>query len=307
MLFSGSRHLAADDIHILERAATVAALAITKSQAVSAVDNKYKADFLRDVVTGRAGSSQRVASHARSLGWDVARRLAVLSIQLDVTGKDEDLSADELRELDDRLASAWQRAIRDHDPRAPAAGIRGEVIVLLPVGENDQAQIRGVVRTLAKRARSDRTGPNRSASVGISRATETIEDLPDAYQQAQRAVRAGRKLNGPRAVTDFDSLGVFRLLSLIPDDSELVAFAAETLGPLAGEPTPEYDDLLKTLTVLLEMGMNISKTARALHFHYNTLRYRIAKLERLLGPFTTDAHLRLRISLALEVREMRGI
>ncbi|HEX2313970.1 MAG TPA: PucR family transcriptional regulator ligand-binding domain-containing protein, partial [Thermomonospora sp.] len=71
------------DVGILERAATVAALLITKQQAVAAVESKYRADFLRDVLAGRAGDDDRVIAHCAGFGWDLDRPVAVLVAELD--------------------------------------------------------------------------------------------------------------------------------------------------------------------------------------------------------------------------------
>jgi purine catabolism regulator len=130
--------------------------------------------------------------------------------------------------------------------------------------------------------------------------------IAEAYSEARKAVAVGRRVRGRGSVSHFDSLGVHRLLSLVPDAGELRSFAAETLGELARD-TPEAADLRHTLQTLLDTNLNVAETARILHFHYNTLRYRIGKLERIVGPFTTEAPLRLDVALALQVIEMRGI
>ena len=130
--------------------------------------------------------------------------------------------------------------------------------------------------------------------------------VAEAYLQARKAVVVGRRTRGHGTVAHFDSLGVHRLLSLVPDPAELRAFADEVLRELAAK-TSEAADLRHTLQTLLDTNLNVAETARALHFHYNTLRYRIGKLERIVGPFTTDPHLRLDVALALQVVEMRGL
>jgi PucR family transcriptional regulator, purine catabolism regulatory protein len=120
-------------------------------------------------------------------------------------------------------------------------------------------------------------------------------------------VLIGRRIHGHGSVTRFDSLGVFRLLSLIDDAEELRSFALESLGPLLLLAPAERDDLLRTLEALVECNLNVAKAARRLYFHYNTLRYRITKLERLLGPFTSDPDLCLQIGLALQIIRIREV
>ncbi|MFL6056556.1 MAG: PucR family transcriptional regulator [Actinoallomurus sp.] len=288
--------VSASDVGILERVATVVALVITKQQAVSAVESKYRADFLRDVLTGRSGADERVFAHSASFGWDLGRPAAVIVAELDrgpARGPEE-------RVLQDRLVAAWTSAVRRRDRKGAVGGFSSEVVTVIAADACD-------VQALAKDAAAVFADQERTFSTGVSRVAQQPGDLPSAYDQAIRAVRVGRQMHGDGAIVNFDELGVFRLLSLVEDTAELHAFVEETLGELAGDQDPEAVDLRRTLQVLLETNLNVAETARRLHFHYNTLRYRIGKLERLLGPFTDDAHLRLNLTLALHVLRMRGI
>jgi purine catabolism regulator len=306
--FSAERELTGDDVHILERAATVAALAITKAQAVSAVESKYQADFLRDALAGRAGEAEHVVAHAHSLGWDIGRPMVVVVAETDPSATPAELAPEELRPLQERFATAWARVVRQRDAKAPVAGFSHEVVAVLGVPEDaDAASITRTVRDLVRHVSGDGGGGRRSFSTGISRPISSPDELPGAYEQARKAVSVGRQMAGPSALTHFDGLGIFRLLTLVPDTAELRSFAAEALGELIANDTPENADLRMTLSVLLDTNLNVAETARILHFHYNTLRYRIVKLERMLGPFTTDPNLRLTLSIALLVVQMRGI
>ena len=110
----------------------------------------------------------------------------------------------------------------------------------------------------------------------------------DAYRVARAAQRPG--------VTGYAEVGVLALLSADPERTRW--FVSEELGQLAGHGQA-LDDLRETALRYLDAGRNLMDTARQLHVHRNTVVYRLAKIERLLGrpldqrPFATQAALTL--------------
>src|SRR5512144_172933 len=300
----GERGVSGEDVLALEHAATVAALVVTRELAVTAVESKYQADFLRNLLTGRRRVTPDLVGQAASLGWDLGRPLVVLVAELDPgrpEGSTEGNRSGDRRRLQERFVSEWTTAVRAVDAAAAVAGFGSEVVAVLGAPAPDR------LLPLASELAAALRGPQRTFATGVSRCVPDVPGLPRAYDQAQQAVRVGRRLQGRSAVAHFDGLGIFRLLSLVEDVGELQAYVAETLGDLVRDDVPELVDLRRTLAVLLETNLNVAETARRLHFHYNTLRYRVVKLERMVGPFTVDSSLRLNLAVALRVLEMRGL
>jgi purine catabolism regulator len=299
----GGRPLQDDVLIALERAATVVALDATKTLAVTAVERKFRSDFLHELVSGRVRSLPEVLSRSRSLGWDLERPLSVVVAELEPLPDGRRSEVEEQR-LRARLTDEWISAVRGCDPGAAVAGFASEFVAVVGVPQDrDPVEAAGSLASalaggLAQRSRQ-------TLSFGVSRPVATPGELANAYDQATKALQIGRRIHGPGSVTRFDSLGVYRLLSLIDDAEELRSFAYESLGPLLALDRPERDDLLQTLEALIECNLNVARAARRLFFHYNTLRYRIIKLERLLGPFTTDSNLCLQIELALQIIRIR--
>jgi purine catabolism regulator len=196
-----------------------------------------------------------------------------------------------------RYATVWLGEVRKLDSRAAAAAFATN-LVAVTAADRPFAEIGQIL------SHAMYTATRREFSIGISRTVNSPDRIARAYQEARAALSAGLRIRGMGATTTFDELGLSRLLCLIEDESELRTFSNDLLGPLFNLDADERDDLLRTLTVLLEVHMNVAEAARVTHYHYNTMRYRISKLERLLGPFTTNGQLALMLAVALEIERL---
>ncbi|PBC55719.1 PucR family transcriptional regulator [Rhodococcus sp. ACPA1] len=298
--FSTGRRLRSEDLYLVEQAAAVCALVVARELVVSSVEEKHRANFIRDLLLGRGGEHEHVVAHAKTFGWDLDRPVVVVVIEPDPVGEDEPSMP--RMPLVERQARAFTSAVAGRDTGAAVTALATETVILMGVGTDTMNLVHELVATV----RGAGGGGRRAFGVGVSRPTDSVDGIPALYGQARTALKVGRQITGAWAVTHFDDLGVYRLLSLVEDDRELESFAQETLRELTAD-TSEAQDMRRTLEVLLATNINIAETARQLHFHYNTLRYRVVKLEKMLGSFTDHPELRLDLSLALKIMAMRGI
>lgn len=100
-----------------------------------------------------------------------------------------------------------------------------------------------------------------------------------SHLQAVQALRIAA--NAPkRRVTFYRDA---ELLVLLTTNAELAArFVADTLGKLA-EPTPEKRELRDTIATYLDENNSLIRAAEKLYVNRNTVAYRLAKADRLLG------------------------
>ena len=293
----------------VEQAALVAALEITRDLAVLAVEQQFASNALHDLVTGTAADMDQALQRAVRFGWDLQRPPTVLvarDSRRRTRGRRRRAPTQESRPQESRPQEAaalravelWTRAVRDRDRDAAVAGFATELVAV--VGVADAA-------ALARKIHADMTASTgRAYSVGVSPVGASPLDIPRLYEEARVALQVGQRLAGRGAVTDFAGLGLYRLISHV-SQAELRAFVHDTLGPVLDLPEPARSDLLKSLAVLSSTRFNVAESARILHYHYNTMRYRVTKLERMLGEFADDAAATLRIGVALEILRMYEI
>jgi PucR family transcriptional regulator, purine catabolism regulatory protein len=196
-----------------------------------------------------------------------------------------------------RGIAQWVSEVRKIDRLAAVAAFTNELVAVIDAGHGASRAPQALWSGL-------KAVSHREFSLGVSRVFRSAAGVARAYEEARKALQIGRRVAGPGQVTLFETLGVFRLLSLIEDTDELRTFATDTLGGVLALKPDERSELLRTLEVLLDTRLNVAKAADVQHLHYNTMRYRIQKLERLVGPFTSDLRLCLQLAVALQILSM---
>ena len=283
----------------VQQAALVAALEITRHLAVLAAEQQFASNALHDLVTSTPANVNDAVARAASFRWDLQRPLAVL-VARPGPAKTPTEAARRREPAVARSVELWTSAIRACDQHAAVAGFATELVAVVGAAGDDPV-------ALARKVQTDMADATRQVySVGVSQVSDRPEDIPRLYEEARVALQVGRRLSGSGAVTGFGGLGLYRLINNV-SRAELQAFIHDTLGPVLDLPEPARTDMLRTLAVFFDARFNLAESARLLHYHYNTMRYRVSKLERLLGGFSDDAHAGLRIGVALQILRMYEI
>ncbi|MEA2024917.1 MAG: PucR family transcriptional regulator ligand-binding domain-containing protein [Actinomycetota bacterium] len=270
--------------------AQIMALAASREIAVSSVDRQFRAEFLEQVLRNRL-DRRDVDRRCQALGWTIEFPVVVVNLspaELDATPHLE------------RVRDALGWSLRARGLHAPHAIINGSVVAIVGSEEPPDAD----PETTAAESTSEVVSRSVAGtwSAGVSGHVHSPSDLLRGWDQARTATRVTRAIKGIGVVGKFTDLGVFRLLSEV-DPILLREFAKEALGELY-EPSDGRAELRRTLAVLLDTNLNIAKTARELHYHYNSVRYRTAQLEQILGPFLTDPTRRLELHVALLIGDI---
>lgn len=109
-----------------------------------------------------------------------------------------------------------------------------------------------------------------------------LTDLHKSYQEALTALNISKLSGKKNSVMHYLDIGMFKLINF-QDTALLKQFCSETLRKLLEHDRASKGELLHTLRVLFDNNFDVNKAAQKMYIHFNTLRYRIRKIEELTG------------------------
>lgn len=292
-----------EDTLFASRAATALAVALAREQAAASVRREVELNVLDEMLDGALRSEISLAQQARRLGHDPDQQFCVLNARIDPAPDSPARSRDgRWMALEDGLRDA-QRSL---SPKLLWRVRNTSAEVVWPIADSDSpARIAGNIHAaLATALRAH--GFSELVSIGVGRPDHGIQGIRRSHQEARQALTLGRRLNRSGQVTDFETLGIYRLILAAEHMPELHAFLDDTLGTLLAHDKTHKSNLTETLEAFFAANCSPKEAASILDVHRNTVLYRLDRITDVTGLDLDDSDTRLRLHLALHVRTALG-
>lgn len=281
------------DTVAVEQGAAACALEMAKAKAVSEAKKEMRGNFLEGVLAGTLPRKE-IERLTPRLDHDTTQPHAVM------TFKWKDASNTSLRRIETTLN--WLLSTNN---RPTLVHIYGDdhVCVFQALRSPDEMS---AAQRLAKRLRGQLQAdyPQSELMAGLAGPVTNLTDWPEAHQNAMQAMEVARRLNLAELV-DYNSLGVYRLLSQLDAVTVVHEFCDQVIGPLIDYDHEHRSNLMQTMEQYFEHHGNVSQTAEALFIHRNTLLYRLERIQELTGHDLNNADMRLALQLGLKLWQLR--
>ncbi len=267
------------EARVVVHAATVFAVHLAQVQTSGLIESQLGYSVVDAMLEGLWATDTRLQERARLMGFQpkIAQRV-VLIVPMEgvaVLGTPEGFRALEA------LAARVQTALRKLGIVSLLTVHLGRVIALIP----DRGAVVQVIKAQLHAA---------DVRVVIGSSCNDPSDLKNHLRQLERLSVGGS------GVVNLDDLTIERLLGSITDRAAIEQLLARSFGLLEHQPV-----LQRTLEALIETGFHQSKSAVLLGIHWNTLKYRLTRLETLLDFDASDPKAVFELTLAGQVRRFQ--
>lgn len=294
-----------DAIRVLEQASVLFALNIVRTHELDAIRDRLGGDIVTHLLA--ATEPGEAAGLLRRLGVPEGSSYRCAVVELD----EENARRAALTPQFSSRLSRLQRELRlrlDNESTPAVVIQRGEglwIALSLEAGREAHAEaaLRRVVTALSRN--SDETGW--TFLVGVGSTVGDALKLSESFEQARIAVAIGRRLGTPKQLLLYDELGAYRLLARPAGGAELRDYVESVLGPLLEYDRENEADWTSFLAVLVEANFRVTTAAALAGCHINTAKYRLNRMEDLLGRDFGVASDRFAIQLALDIRAVADI
>ncbi|MFF4662664.1 PucR family transcriptional regulator [Streptomyces sp. NPDC001282] len=273
--------------YAVHSAVALLTLTTTRSRSLQGAEQRLGAAVLRMLLAGRPDHARAVAGDLYGELLDAPFRLVIA----EVDGPRAPVALGEALEAAAFRTGEALLAVPEGHRLVVLAADGGAVVAACTVyAEAQEARETCETRPAREPAQEDRVVMGLSAPSGLT-------TVSAAHKQAEQALSVARRRG--RALVEHEELVAGSVLPLLADDA-VRAFADGMLRALREHDAKGRGDLVASLRAWLSHHGQWDAAAAELGVHRHTLRYRMRRVEEILGRSLDDPDVRMELWLALK-------
>lgn len=287
----------------LETTSSIVALEFLKRISVQEVENKYKAEFFEDLISFDEKRRQKAIERANYYRFDKEAFYSVFTIRL---SRSENSLTNNEEEYNQIITKAMYMVdlVCKEESRTYIIASKGKKINVLFMWKNieDHRKLSTRISNSIKES-LDQKVTQIQYRVGIGRVYKGIDQVNKSLKDAEKAVEASKTYVNQQVI-DFDTLGIYKIFCQDHLKDELHSFYKTTLEPLVIYDRKRDTELVKSLIIYFETNGNLKKMSEMLFTHYNTVLYRINRIQEITGKDLEDEGDRYGLQTALKIMKI---
>ncbi|WP_158587620.1 PucR family transcriptional regulator [Neobacillus notoginsengisoli] len=286
----------------IEQASTVISFTLLKNEAIRESSLLQENNFFGSLVEGNISSKEEIIYRGKPHGLLDKPKYLCFVFKID---EERQSALNQIRFTENRpydlLYDLFKKSLGKINEDS-LLFIKDEYFVSIIQSTNDQ-ELSSLKDKLVQFQDEMYTTLKISLSFGVGNFVNDVTYIPISYSEAVEAWKKGQELYTKKFINLYEIKQLMELIHLIPKDN-LKIFYENTLRSLAYPKTREEEDLIHTLIVFLENNCEITITSKKLYIHRNTVKYRIAKCEDILGYAVHEPQNSLYLRMALLMRSI---
>jgi len=280
----------------LEAASNIIALEFLKKISVQEVENKYKLEFFDDLISLDEIRRTKAVERASNFRFSESAYYVILDINVySKQSLDESEKALKIAYLIEMICKDMGRSymILNKSDRL-------FLLVMLKEGEGTpivRRYVKYIYEVLKSKMKKYQT------QIGVGRIYKGLNQVHKSLQDASKALEAAMYYIGEDVVL-FEEMGIYKILSNSAIKNELEIFYKDILEPLALYDQRKDTELVKTLEVYFECNGNLKKMSEQLYTHYNTVLYRLSRIQEIMKIDLEKEENRFAAQTALKVHKI---
>lgn len=288
-------------VSVLEIASTMMALEVLKMISVRQVENRYKTEFIEDLISLDIRRKEKAMERSSFFNLDKQDKFLSVTIKIKEIS---DNSSNSLEQYISKVHDYIERIIERMNLIGVVASKTDRIIILLSFKneENIEKLIEGFEKQIEY---LDERFKSIGMRAGVGRINDGLENFEKSYIDSTKAITVGYIFRN-ELVTNFEDLGIYKILSQDHLQDELEKFYNSTIKSLVDYDNKKSTELVKTLQSYFNNNGNLKKMSDELFTHYNTILYRIQRIADITNMDLENPRDRLNLEISLKIKLLLG-